>query len=999
MNTLDFLKLVWPAQGTYLTLIPISGTNKDTGLTWHNFRHFAHPTIEAAAAHAQALAANSLSRNNVFFALGTVKEDLTGLSKDERDVAQKKVRGKHKSGHDNTDQIKCFWFDLDVDPAKEPLTYPTRQAAWDALPQFCNAMGLPRPYITSSGGGYHVYWPLTDSLDPETWQKYANILKQLAQSWGLRADRSRTADRASVLRVLGTFNWKTDTARPVTLELEGQVVDTNAFTSKLQMLADSFSLPEIQPRGAAPQGMVLAGVAPTLVQGADINAGAVAGAGYDQPDARLVVAKCQQLRWQATNQGLVPEPLWYTMIGVLRHAQDGVKAIHMMSCQSPTYNAANTDLKIQQHIDGNYGPSLCATFEMQRPGGCDGCPLRDKVKSPIGSSRVMTAVAPPTIHMQAANGAQVSFVLPPPPQPFKRAINPLTGMPRIVMEQGDSQGNVEEIVIYEYDLHPSGLIFDERDQRYCVAIRRWLPRDGWADFEVPTGKLYDKKQLAMTFGDIGVMPDLGHVENLVQYMIGYIRDLQKAASSSILYAQLGWRPDGQQFILPDRVVSATGVETITPSKNVTRALSWVEPRGTLDEWKKIMAVYERPGMEAHQFGFGVGFASPLFIHTNFKGMIVSMVGKRGAGKSSAAMSANSIWGHPTMGWADLEHDTLRAFYQKLGVLNNLPATYDEHTNLEGDVVSDLCYMVSKGQGRQRLKQNGESQENHGNFQLMMLMTGNTSLNSRLAMAKADASAESARVFEYVVPENTLTKSEADDNWGPGGAISSNYGLAGEIYARQLTVSQDWAKDRVRYWVKEVDRLANVSSGERFWSAGVACVLTGFELANHCGLTNVDIQRLLTFSVNTIRSMRGIVTDNTRSPVNIVSDYLNTNLRSTLILGSEASGLTAAQMLHTPSDKLRVRLERHTHKLYIDRADFRRFCGNQQIDSRSVLSELQLTGALKSVDAKVTLGKGTPWSGTQTICLVFDMKNPALIGQGELVVVPGTSPVVGQTATP
>lgn len=1006
MNTLDFLNLVWPSTGHYLIAIPSQYVDhKNNGKVTKFFKHFAFTTIADAANYALALANDRDTPSDVFFALGTVKEDLTHVRKDDREALGKKVRGIHRSGFDNTQALKAYWLDLDVDMAKASTgqAYATREDAAAGLRGFCQAMGLPRPYVTSSGGGFHAYWPLTEPLDPDQWQHYANILRQLSDSWGLRADPSRTADRASVLRPLGTHNWKTGQPRTVVLAVTGVVTDTQQFLKRLAFLAETMSLPPVEPRHVVPQ---IPGTLPQLVAGQGpsvevLNEQAAHGAGYELPDPRKVVANCPQLSWQAANQALVPEPLWYAMIGCLRHAKDGVKAIHFMSRQSPTYDAGNTDAKIAQHANGGFGPTTCAVFEQHNPTGCQGCPFKGKIKTPLATVRELKQVAPPTVQLQLANGTQAQVALPPPPKPFKRVTNPLTGSARLAMTVGDAKtGSQQDEIIYEYDLFPTRLIFDERENGYNVVINRWLPQDGWMEFSLPTGKLYDRKQLAITFGSIGVWPDVGMVDNVVQYMLAYIRDLQKVAQSNVVYAQLGWRLDQGKFILPDRVVTANGVEAMTPSRNVLNTLGWRDPRGDLETWKKIAAVYERPGMEAHQFGFGVGFASPLFAFTNFNGMIVSMVGRAGAGKSSSAMMANSVWGHPKMGWADAEHDTQRAFYQKLGVLKNLPATYDEHTNLEGELISDLCYAVSKGQGRQRLRGNAEAMENHGNYQLMMLMTGNTSLNSRLAVAKADASAESARVFEYEVPANTLSKAEADLYWGPGGQLDDNFGLAGPVYAQQLLASQDWAKDRIRHWVRAVDQAGQVSSGERFWSAGVACVLVGFELANACGLTNCDIDRLFQFAVRVIQDMRTVVTENTRSPVGAISEYFNSNLRSALIVNSDGTATSPPVMLHEPSDRLRIRYEKHRGVLYLDRADFNRFCGQRQVDAKALGKELLRLGVLRGTNTKLTLGKGTIYSGMQTICWVVDMKHPEVLGAGEFApVAAAPAPTTGAQATP
>lgn len=992
MDIVSFLSRVWPTTGIYLVLVPVQFTSRDTGKLIKSFKHFAHSTIPEAAAHALTLANHRDHPTDVFFALGSVKEDLTGMKKADRELAGKKVRGLHKSGHDNTHALRAFWMDLDV--GVEAHKYPTPAEAATALRQFCGAMALPRPMVTSSGGGLHVYWALDSDIGPDKWQHYATILKQLAESYGLKADPSRTADRASVLRPVDTHNWKTGAPRTVQIVVDGPVNNTDQFLGRLAYLAETTNLPPVQARKAQLQiaGVMpsLPGVAPALIPMADItamNEAAAAGAGYELADPREVVKKCQQLSWQLLNQGAVPEPLWYAMIGCLRHAKDGHRAVHLMSRQSPTYDAYATDVKIQQHTDGGFPPTLCQTFETQNPGGCNGCPLKGQIKTPLQAVRKLQQVAAPTVQLSTSSGV-VAIALPPPPAPFKRVVNPMTGSARIAMTIGDKNGNEEDIVIYEYDIHPTRLVFDEREDKFTVVVRSWLPKDGWREFELPTGTLYDRKQLSVTLGNIGVLPDLGHVEDMVQYMIGYIRDLQKVAAATTIYAQLGWRPERDKFVLPDRVISAAGVEVTAVNRNVARTLSWSEPRGDLDTWKQLVAAYDLPGMEAHQFGFGVGFASPLFVHTNFNGMIVSMIGKAGAGKSSAALSANSIWGHPKMGWGDRENDTQRAFVQKLGLLNNLPATYDEHTNLDGELVSNLCYLVSKGQGRQRLEGNGTAAENHGNWNLMMLTTGNASLLGRLAVTKADASAESARVLEYEVPNNTLTKAQADVIWGPGGMIYEHYGVAAEVYARQLIVAQGWAKDRVAHWVKEVDRLASVSSGERFWSAGVACVLTGFELANQCGLTNCDIDRLLAFAVKVIRGMRTDVREGTRNPTNIVSDYVNSNLRSMLVLASEANPMGLANIVHEPSDKLRIRIERHTGRMYLDRADFRRFCGKAMIDPNTVIKDLQASGVLIGRDVRIVLGRDTVYRTSQTICLVIDANHQEMGGLGDIAAVKG-----------
>ena len=973
MDTLEFLRLVWPQQGIYLLAIPRTFTKDGEVIPYH--QHHAYPTIEQAATAALQLSADTSAQQQVFFALATVKEDHTHLNSEARKALGVKVRG-----GGNSLATRAFWMDLDVGDGAHK--YASQNEAGMALRQFVQAMALPRPFVTTSGGGLHVYWPLSEDVDADTWVQHAAILKSLAASYRLKADPARTADIASVLRPVGTYNWKTGTPRPVSLMLDGKVSETHGFLAQLQQLRQQYNLdvPDRRVSERRHDEHSALGAAPAFMQPeVAINEQAAEGAGYAPPSAKKVVQACAQLAWQHANPASVSEPQWYAMVNCLRHAANGAKAVHMMSQGHPEYSESRTDDKLIQAENSGTGPTLCSTFAMHAPELCHTCPFNGRIKTPLATVRVLEEAPAPKVEVPAAGGepgATMTLDLPPPPKPFKRVIAPGAEAGRIAITHEEDGASFDE-VIYEFDLYPVKLIKDERAGEFCVVVRTWLPHEGWNEHSIPTGKFYDRRQLAQILGSLGVMADLGRVEDLVQYMVAYIKELQKQCKANVVYAQLGWRDDQNLFVLPHLVVTEQGFAPVETSANINNSLSWIEPKGDLEAWKSVVAIYNRPGLESLQFGFGVGFAAPLFKFTNFGGAIVNMVGKRGSGKSSAALCANSIWGHKTMGWMDIEKDTWKAFYGKLGALNNVVATYDEITNLDGEKVSDLAYAITKGQGRQRLQQNGQAQENYGNWQTMLLATSNASLHSKLATAKADASAEASRIFEFTVPSGTLRKDEADDAFDK---LNDHFGLAGPVYAQALVNRREWARERVKHWIKAVDKAAGTGSSERFWSAVVATVLTGFELANDAGLTSVNVDRLLSFGVAQITLMRGTVTEQVRTSESLIADYLNSNLRSMLAVNSDAEGKTLAQVTISPSsDKLRIRLERHRGKLYLDRADFRRFCKDSNADARQVQSELRQQGVLLADAVKYVLGKGTVFSGAQTLCWVLDFDSPALSG--------------------
>lgn len=972
MDTLEFLRLVWPEEGLFLLSTPQTFHKDGETVTYH--KHHCFRDMDTAAQAATQFA----QTQDVYFALGTVHADYTRMNKAQRDNLGVKVRG-----GSNTREVKAFWLDIDVGQGDDK--YPDQGTAAHELRQFCNTVGMPPPYIVTSGGGLHVYWPLTESIDAATWQAHADIFKSMVKLYKFRADPSRTADPASVLRPVGTFNHKTGTPRPVQAVVTGVVTPTMEFLTFLQDCKDRYTLhiPEAYVTPADMLGPAPAYLQSNLIPVQQVNEDAAAGAGQARPKSRTVVERCPQLMWQLCNPASVPEPLWYSMIGVMRFTENGETAIHKLSAGHPGYSQSRVDDKINQHENSGAGPTLCSTFASHMPDICAGCPYNGHIKTPLQAAKdTKTESAPPPEVVTETPEGTVTITLPPPPPPYKRVAHVNGDSCYIVVNKALKAGGDEDEVVYEYDIYPYQLVMDERAAALCVAIKMWLPHEGWSERLIPAADFYDRRALSRHLGAAGVMVDVAKMEELTQYMVAYIRELQKHAQANVVYAQLGWRDDRGSFVLPDRVVDHRGTTRIDPSTNITNALGWVEPKGDLEVWKQCVAIFNRPGMEGHLFAFGVGFAAPLFRFTNFTGAMVSVVGKRGTGKTSAALAANTVWGHKKLGWVDMGHDTWKAFYGKMGALNNLPVTYDEITNLPPETISDLAYAVTKGQGRQRLQQSGQAAENFGNWNTIMLATSNASLHNRLAAAKTDASAEASRIFEYTVPPSTLTKGEADANFD---LLNDHYGLAAEPFVAQLLKDRERARESVQNWIKRIDAAASVDSSERFWSAVPAAVLAGFEVANSAGLTTANVETLFHFAVKAINGMRGAVTDIVRTSESMVSEYINSNMRSMLVLESEPAGKTLARISIAPqSERLRIRLERYSGMLYLDRPDFRRFCQDKGADPREVEMELTASGILLSNNRRMVLGKGTIYSTTQTHCWMLDFNNPALSGSVQAV---------------
>lgn len=133
----------------------------------------------------------------------------------------------------NVEGAYAFWMDIDCGDAKAAAGkgYKTEESALSALQGFCKKACLPLPtHIASSGGGSHVYWIVDSFISREKWQTYAAKLKTLTHTLEFLADDSRTADIASVLRMPGTYNYKYDPPRLVTIRQEhAEFIEASAF--------------------------------------------------------------------------------------------------------------------------------------------------------------------------------------------------------------------------------------------------------------------------------------------------------------------------------------------------------------------------------------------------------------------------------------------------------------------------------------------------------------------------------------------------------------------------------------------------------------------------------------------------------------------------------------------------------------------------------------------------------------------------------------------------
>ena len=195
----QFLNSILPSKGVLF----IANKSKSSS---GGMQHFACDSVDQCVDQIQLLA---LGNDEVFYACASFENE-----------SYVNTEGKiQRRTKENAQFSKSFWLDIECTPekAKAGNGYPDIETGHAGLQAFLKQTGLPNPIIVKSGGGMHVYWPMTEDVNKSEWLSVASDLKKLTQmrEIDLIVDDDRTADIASLLRPPETLNHKYNPSRPV----------------------------------------------------------------------------------------------------------------------------------------------------------------------------------------------------------------------------------------------------------------------------------------------------------------------------------------------------------------------------------------------------------------------------------------------------------------------------------------------------------------------------------------------------------------------------------------------------------------------------------------------------------------------------------------------------------------------------------------------------------------------------------------------------------------
>lgn len=829
--------------------------------------------------------------------------------------------------HDNATYFRALWMDIDCGPTKAAPDekgrikgYIDQQTGLAEFQKFCKAVKLPKPILVSSGYGIHAYWLLEETVSRTQWEPLSERLRQLCVEQGLIVDPS-VFEASRVLRIPGTFNFKNEEPMPVEVLSSDTVRIPYAQMKDLLGAADPQpEKPDFIPSSLSP--MMEALMANKVKRFKTIMMKTARGEG------------CNQLLYCFENQATLDEPLWRSALSIAAFCVDRHSAATKMSEKHDGYDPDEVEIKIN-NLRSKGGPHHCATFEKQNPGGCDGCAHKGKIKSPIvlGIEIEEADDEDNEVVVEEEEGKTVTLNIPEYPFPFFRGKN------GGVYRRPDDEES-DPVLVYEHDLYVVKRMRDP-EMGEVALFRLHLPHDGVREFAVSTAAISSKDELRKLLAQQGVVAHHKQYENLAVFVVTFIKNLQYTRKADIMRTQFGWVENDSKFIMGDKEITKDGTFYSPPTSTTEFFAEKIHPKGDIDKWKEVFNLYGMAGMEAHAFAALTAFGSPLFKFTGLDGAIINVIYElAGSGKSTILRMCNSVYGQPKELMA-IPKDTFNSKMQQLGVMNNLPNTMDEITNMSGMEFSDVAYSISQGRGKNRMKsQSNALRLNNTSWKNMTLCSANCSFYEKLGEAKNTPDGESVRLLEYKIEPNdiigmALGKEMFDHQ------LNENYGHAGEIYISWLVNNLEEAKALVKKIQARIDSEVQFTARERFWSAVAACNIAGGLIAKSLELHNYDMAKVYSWLKGMLSEMRNDVKPPNSTPISALGEFINSHIFNTLVVNGEVdarSNLISMPALE-PRNELLIRYEPDTKHLYIAAKQFKDFCVKQQIGYKELLKKL------------------------------------------------------------
>ena len=267
------------------------------------------------------------------------------------------------------------------------------------------------------------------------------------------------------------------------------------------------------------------------------------------------------------------------------------------------------------------------------------------------------------------------------------------------------------------------------------------------------------------------------------------------------FSRTGWAEPGVTYVLPGQVIGRpVADEVIFDGSGINLRFA---QRGDLDGWRAGIAAQaaENPFLG---FVLALAFVGPLARLMDWQGGGFHLRGGSGAGKTTLAEAAGSVWGGGgEAGFAHLWRTTDNALEGLAEGHNDALLILDELGMVAPEAAGNAVYMLASGGGKARAQAGGGNRP-RVEWRVPFLSTGEIGLGAHIATGRLAGDIKAGQELRFLDLEADAGKgwgvwstlrgvSSAEMSDGIRAAAREHYGWAGPAFVRALVDSDSLAE--------------------------------------------------------------------------------------------------------------------------------------------------------------------------------------------------------------
>lgn len=307
-------------------------------------------------------------------------------------------------------------------------------------------------------------------------------------------------------------------------------------------------------------------------------------------------------------------------------------------------------------------------------------------------------------------------------------------------------------------------------------------------------RMSDSRHLVVTLAGLGAPVTSNNARLVTTYLAAYERAFTADIPRKRVTSRFGRGRDGESFFLPG---VSSGVE-FEPAGSGEASLyrAFSSRRGSLRGWVEAMRTLADEGLMIPQAAVLASLVPPLQRRLQIPNFILDIHGDTSTGKSTTLRVAASVWGRPydpdsaVMQWMN----TQAAIEQVAGVCGELPVFLDDAQHCPAELKRSVVYMIANGRGKGR-SAGGSGVRETPTWHTVALSTSEEPLSEASPHEGARG-----RILSVGGQSSPFPPGSADLVRSLEGAVSLNYGHAGETFVRHLNGwgASEWSRWQRRY---------------------------------------------------------------------------------------------------------------------------------------------------------------------------------------------------------